>query len=88
MKKIDLVYVVHFQDLTGKPDEQYVTDARTAGELIDELDGRYPGFRALMLHNGSFRPQNEMVLYRKGIRAHGVFHLDDTVEDGDYITFL
>ena len=88
MKKLELNYVVHFHDQTGKPDEIFETEAATAAELIAELDALYPGFEDLLIRDGKFRAQNAMILSRKGIRAHGVFDPSHTVEDGDYITFL
>lgn len=88
MKRVELVYVVHFQDLTGKPDEILETGAETAGALIAELDARYPGFQALLLREGGFRAQNAMVLYHKGARAHCVYDPSHPIGDGDYITFL
>ena len=88
MKKLELNYVVHFHDQTGKADEVYETEAANAGELIDELEERYPGFKDMLIRDGRFRAQNAMILSRKGIRAHGVFSAEHSVEDGDYITFL
>ena len=88
MKKLDLNYVVHFHDQTGKADEIYETEAATAGELIDELELRYPGFKDMLIRDGRFRAQNAMILSRKGVRAHGVFSTEHSVEDGDVITFL
>ena len=89
MKKLDLNYVVHFHDLTGKPDEVYETEANTCLELIEELDQHYPGFRDLLvMEDGRPRVQNAMILYHKGVRAHPVGDFSCPVGDGDYITFL
>lgn len=88
MKKLELNYVVHFHDQTGKAYETFETEVSNAGELIDELETRYPGFKDMLIRDGRFRAQNAMILSRKGVRAHGVFDTQHSVEDGDYITFL
>lgn len=89
MKKLDLNYVVHFHDLTGKPDEVYETEAETCLDLINELEEKYPGFKKLLvLEDGRPRVQNAMILYHKGVRAHPVGDFSGEIGDGDYITFL
>lgn len=89
MNKLDLNYVVHFHDITGKPDELFETEAKTGFELLEELDVKYPGFKDLLITNdGKARAQNAMILSRKNIRAHVVHDFSCLLENGDFITFL
>jgi hypothetical protein len=89
MKRLKLNYVVHFHDVTGKPNELYHTEAKTARDLIMELDSLYPGFASLLIkEDGSPKPQNVMIYSREGMRARNAVDFSELLEDGDNITFL
>jgi molybdopterin converting factor small subunit len=47
MKHLECRYVAHITTVTNKRKESLQTSAANVGELIDELENRYPGFAEL-----------------------------------------
>jgi molybdopterin synthase sulfur carrier subunit len=43
------------QNLTGG-EEQVVVSGATVGEIIDQLEGRFPGVKERLVHDGAIRP--------------------------------
>lgn len=89
MKTFKMVYVVHFHDLTQKASELLETDVKTANDLLDLLETKYPGIAKLIRENdGTANPRNGMILNREGIRAKVLSDFSVELQDGDRITLL
>jgi molybdopterin converting factor small subunit len=89
MKRFNLVYVVHFHDITQKASEQLEADVNTANDLINFLDVKYPGIADMLRSNdGTPDPRNSIVLNRAGERARHLTDFSVELRDGDRITLL
>ncbi|NLP29973.1 MAG: hypothetical protein GX363_02445 [Clostridiales bacterium] len=87
--KIQMVYLVHFHDLTGKDEEELDVDIVNVNELIDHLEDKYPGMgKLLRKEDGSAKPNNIAILNRKGERAHFVKDFSIKLNDGDHVTLI
>jgi len=58
----------------------------TVGELLADLDGRYPGFKKQIMQNGSLHRFVNIYLNDEDIRY--LDQLDTRVKDGDTISIL
>ncbi len=61
-------------------------DGGTVGELITNLDGKYPGFRNQIMQNGSLHRFVNIYLNDEDIRY--LNQLDTAVKDGDSVSIL
>ena len=89
MKRLELRYVAHVTTITDVLQESYHTEAATIQELVDELDGKYSGFRELFVSPETGRLNlNAMIYYSDpGAVPVSVIDLDQPVEDGGAVTF-
>lgn len=89
MKNIEMIYLAHFNDCSGKPKERLDMEGETINDLIDTLEDRYHGIgRLLRKENGKHMPQNVVILYREGERAKFMYDFTTPLQDGDQITLL
>lgn len=89
MKIIEMCYLAHFNDCTGKPKEQLQLDVQTVNDLIDALENLYPGVADLLRReNGKSVPQNAIVLNRSGCRAKFIADFSVELMDNDSITLI
>jgi MoaD family protein len=58
----------------------------TVGELLADLDGRYPGFKQQIMQNGSLHRFVNIYLNDEDIRY--LQQLDTRVKDGDTVSIL
>ena len=58
----------------------------TVGELLADLDGRYPGFKQQIMQNGSLHRFVNIYLNDEDIRY--LDQLDTRVKDGDTLSIL
>jgi MoaD family protein len=72
------------QKLTGAKSVQ--SNGATVGELIANLDARYPGFRDQIMQNGSLHRFVNIYLNDEDIRY--LNQLDTALKDGDSISIL
>jgi molybdopterin synthase sulfur carrier subunit len=72
------------QKLTGAKSVQ--SNGATVGELIANLDARYPGFRDQIMQNGSLHRFVNIYLNDEDIRY--LSQLDTPLKDGDSISIL
>lgn len=89
MKEVELRYIAHITDITGRLKERCRTDAATLRELLEELDARYGGFREAFVDptTGQLR-LNAMIYYRgRGEVPAAVVDLDRPLGDGAAVTF-
>lgn len=61
-------------------------DGGTVGELITNLDGKYPGFRNQIMQDGSLHRFVNIYLNDEDIRY--LNQLDTAVKDGDSVSIL
>ncbi len=61
-------------------------DGGTVGEIISDLDGKYPGFRNQIMQNGSLHRFVNIYLNDEDIRY--LDQLNTAVKDGDSVSIL
>lgn len=61
-------------------------DGGTVGEIISDLDGKYPGFRKQIMQDGSLHRFVNIYLNDEDIRY--LNQLDTAVKDGDSVSIL
>lgn len=88
MKRVTLRYMVHVCDLTHRAWETIEAPVATAGDVIDYLEGKYPGFRDLFVEKetGDANPRNPLVLNRAGEAAR-IIPMDTEIRSGDILGF-
>jgi MoaD family protein len=72
------------QKLTGAKVVQ--GEGGTVGELLSDLDGKYPGFRKQIMQDGNLHRFVNIYLNDEDIRYLG--QLDTPVKDGDSVSIL
>jgi MoaD family protein len=72
------------QKLTGAKVVQ--GDGGTVGELLNDLDGKYPGFRNQIMQNGALHRFVNIYLNDEDIRY--LNQLETPVKDGDSVSIL
>jgi molybdopterin converting factor small subunit len=89
VRQLDLRYIAHVTMVTGTLEENYQTDASTIRELLDRLDARYSGFRALFVNPETGQMNlNAMIYYSDvGEVPVSVIDLDHAINDGGTVTF-
>lgn len=86
---LELRYVAHVTALTGVLLEHHQTAASSLRQLVEELDGKYPGFRVLFVNadRGTLN-LNAMIYYSDpGEVPISVIDLDQPIQDGGTVTF-
>jgi hypothetical protein len=84
---IDLVlkYGGHISLATGKVEEHYRLRGGTVADLVEELDGIYPGFKDIFVPPlfGIMNMRTAIFLRRPGHSAHPVLDPKFELQDGD-----
>ncbi len=88
-RQLDLRYIAHVTTITGILEESYQTCVATIRELLDELDAKYGGFRALFVNPQTGQMSlNAMIYYSDaGEVPVSVIDLDHAINDGGTVTF-
>jgi MoaD family protein len=81
---VDVKVTSVLQKVTGAKVVQ--GEGGTVGELLSDLDGRYPGFKQQIMQNGSLHRFVNIYLNDEDIRY--LDQLDTRVKDGDTISIL
>jgi MoaD family protein len=81
---IDVKVTSVLQKLTGAKVVQ--GDGGTVGELLSDLDGKYPGFKNQIMQNGNLHRFVNIYLNDEDIRY--LDKLNTPVKDGDSISIL
>ena len=89
MKDLELRYVAHVTTLSGCLAERHHTEADTIRQLVDELDGIYPGFRQMFVHPGAGTLNLNVMIYygAPGEVPVSILDLDHRIVDGSVLTF-
>lgn len=81
---VDVKVTSVLQKVTGAKMVQ--GDGGTVGELLANLDGKYPGFKSQIMQDGSLHRFVNIYLNDEDIRY--LDQLDTAVKDGDTISIL
>jgi MoaD family protein len=81
---VDVKVTSVLQKVTGAKVVQ--GEGSTVGELLSDLDGRYPGFKQQIMQNGSLHRFVNIYLNDEDIRY--LDQLDTRVKDGDTVSIL
>lgn len=81
---VDVKVTSVLQKVTGAKMVQ--GEGSTVGELLSDLDGRYPGFKQQIMQNGSLHRFVNIYLNDEDIRY--LDQLDTRVKDGDTVSIL
>lgn len=81
---VDVKVTSVLQKVTGAKVVQ--GDGGTVGELLANLDGKYPGFKSQIMQDGSLHRFVNIYLNDEDIRY--LDQLDTAVKDGDTISIL
>ncbi len=89
MKRLEIRYLAHFQDLSQKSQETNDFKVDTLKDLVTFLDGKYRGLYDLIIgDDGKLNPRNPVVLNRAGVLAFMAKSPEEKLQSGDCLTFL
>jgi len=87
MAIVHVKYLCHVMALTGKYAETIEMRGKTLGDLISELDEKYPGLKDLFIppEVGILNIRTMIHLVRRSERPRGVVDPNMKLEDGDVL---